>query len=392
MNKTLSYISIWACILIAGMGCSEQPVPTVQSSIDLNTAMSGDTTGYERAIGVRDLTFPDDFGPHPSFKTEWWYFTGNVDDEEGRRFGYELTLFRSALSPDRVQEDLSDSSLLVGADSGWSSSQLYMGHFSLANVDGFATNEDPAFYAFERFGRGAKGLAGAQATPFRVWLDHWSADGSGDGLFPIRVRAEEDGIAIDLTLSSSKPIVLQGDKGFDQKGAGVGNASYYYSFTRMNTEGTIRINDQSTSVTGYSWKDHEWSTSALDDNQEGWDWFALQLSDNREIMFYVIRESGGSMGAFINGTLVEADGTTTSLKKEDVLLEVTDTWKSPHSGATYPSGWVLQVPAYGIDLAIQPLLKDQELNVSVRYWEGAVSIDGKNGLTGRGYVELTGYR
>ena len=380
------------CVLVGTIGCAEVAEPLVQTSIDLNTAMAGDTTGYDRAVNARDLVYPDDFGPHPTFKTEWWYFTGNVDDETGRKFGYELTIFRSALAPPERDQAATEPSENSEATSRWSSDQLYMAHFSLANIDGFNESGEPTFYSFERFGRGALGLAGSQAAPFRVWLDDWTMEGADGDLFPLRLQAMDDDIAIDLTLSSSKPIVLQGDRGLDQKGEGIGNASFYYSFTRLPTQGTIQIGEQKVAVKGTSWKDHEWSTSALGENQEGWDWFSLQLSDNREIMFYVLREKDGSASTFTNGTLVNADGSYTPLKRDDVRLKVLDTWKSPHSGATYPSGWAFEVPAYNINLDIQPLMKDQELNATVRYWEGAVSIRDKDGTTGRGYVELTGYR
>jgi len=388
MNKDQSHFAVLVsalCLVLAMTGCAQDSQTSRldsqdQESMDLNTAMAGDTTGYARANTVKDLIFPADFGPHPSYKTEWWYFTGNLDDETGRQFGYELTIFRSALAPPSQEDSL--------GLTGWNADQLYMGHFSLADV----ASQGRTFHAFERFSRGAMDLAGATSGPFRVWLEDWSMESSSEDLFPLRLKAGQDGVAIDLTLSSLKPIVLQGDRGFDRKGAGDGDASYYYSFTRLQTEGTIRIGEEDFAVKGSSWKDHEWSTSALDENQEGWDWFALQLSDNREIMFYVLREKDGSSGAFTNGMLVQSDGTYSPLSREDVVLEVINSWKSPHSGATYPSGWNFSIPSHDIDLTVTPLLDDQELNATVRYWEGAVSIEDANGPAGRGYVELTGYK
>lgn len=400
MNKSSLYIGIviGIVVLIAGCGVADESMKS--QSIDLNTAMSGDTTGYARAVRVKDLEFPADWGPHPEFKTEWWYFTGNVEDASGNRFGYELTIFRSALNPPNSALNPPDSTSGIEGTSAWSTDQLYMGHFSLANLGkettaegaGGAGKTGKTFSSFERFSRGALDLAGSRSEPFRVWLEDWSMEGSEGDLFPLRLKAGEDEVSIDLTLSSLKPIVLQGDRGLDQKGAEPGNASYYYSYTRLKTEGTIRVGDQTYDVQGFSWKDHEWSTSALDENQEGWDWFALQLADNREIMFYVLREKDGSAGAFTNGMLVESDGTYTPLAREDVLLGLTDTWTSPHSGATYPSGWTFTVPSQDIDLTILPLMKDQELNATVRYWEGAVSIESRGKASGRGYVELTGYK
>ena len=397
MNKGPFIFSVILGILTISLGCNPAVKPAVKpadnSSIDLNTAMSGDTTGFARAEKVRDLIFPEDWGPHPTFKTEWWYFTGNLDDASGRKFGYELTIFRSALNPPE-KESPSD----TAGVSGWATDQLFMGHFSLADLGADASTgaaqgaERQTFHSFERFSRGAMGLAGSHSEPFRVWLEDWTIEGSPNGLFPLRLRAGQDGVSLDLTLSSAKPIVLQGDRGLDRKGKELGNASYYYSYTRLETEGVIRIGDQDFTVQGSSWKDHEWSTSALDENQVGWDWFALQLSDNREIMFYVLREKDGSAGAFTNGMLVESDGTYLPLSREDVVLTVNDTWKSPHSGATYPSDWSFSIPSRGIDLEIHPLMNDQELNATVRYWEGAVAIQSGGKPAGRGYVELTGYK
>ena len=356
------------------LGCNaEAPDAPASEPMNLAEAMGGDTLGYARADGVRPFDFPADYGAHPDFKTEWWYFTGNLETTEGRRFGYELTLFRSALRPPDPQSP----------DNGWSSRQLYMGHFSLADP------ETGTFHAFERFSRGAMDLAGAVSPPFRIWLEDWTMT-AGDpvSLFPLHLQAEEDGVGIDLWLKEAKPIVLQGDQGWDPKGEGAGNASYYYSFTRIATEGRITLGEQTLDVLGTSWKDHEWSTSALGNDEVGWDWFALQLDDNREIMFYQ-RRKDGTQSPFTGGTLIRADGTYRHLPPSEVILDVEAVWTSTESGAVYPAGWRLQIPGEAVDLRIAPIMNNQELNVSVRYWEGAVDISGSS--TGRGYVELTGY-
>jgi predicted secreted hydrolase len=362
-----------ALLLLAGCGAPQSDQLETEP-MNLAEAMGGDTLGYARADGVRPFDFPSDYGAHPDFKTEWWYFTGNLETSEGRRFGYELTLFRSALRPP-------DS---VATDNDWSTRQLYMGHFSLADP------ETDTFHAFERFSRGAQGLAGAESPPFRIWLDDWTMTSTDPtDLFPLHLRAEEDGVGIDLWLTDAKPVVLQGDRGWDPKGEGAGNASYYYSFTRIETEGRILLGTDSLSVTGSSWKDHEWSTSALGEEEVGWDWFALQLDDGREIMFYQLRRRDGTQSPFTGGTLVRTDGTYRHLPPSEVQLEVLETWTSEVSGSVYPAGWRLRVPGEAVDLNISPVMNNQELNVSVRYWEGAVDISGSS--AGRGYVELTGY-
>ena len=372
-------------ILVASLAAGafllrSESAESIQASLALAEAMGGDTTGYARAEAVRPLVFPDDYGPHPGYKTEWWYYTGNLGTEDGRHFGYELTIFRFALAP-------SDSAAPERA-SAWATDQLFMAHFGLTDV----AAED--FYAFERFSRGALGLAGAQAAPYRVWLEDWSMEGGAGDPFPMRLRAAEDGVAMDITLEAAKPLVLQGDRGLDQKGPEPGNASYYYSFTRLATEGIITIDGNAYAVRGLSWKDHEWSTSALGDEQVGWDWFALQLSDGRDLMYYQLRRRDGTPSPFTNGVLVVLDGSTRPLALGDVSLDVLDTWTSPRTAAAYPARWRFRIPSEALDLQITPHLPDQEMDVSVRYWEGAVRIEGTSGgeaVSGNGYVEMTGY-
>lgn len=347
-------------------------------SIEASAALSGaDTAGYTRADTVRAFIFPADHGAHPQYKTEWWYYTGNLVSTTGRKFGFQLTFFRSALSPDSVHS-ISD----------WAGNQLYMAHCAIADIGG------EQFHAFERFSRGAAGLAGAEGDPFRVWLYDWKAASVGTTLFPIRLTAATDTTSLNLVLDSLKPLVLQGDRGLSKKGRGEGNASYYYSYTRLGASGSLRIGGETYTVQGQAWLDREWSTSALEEGQTGWDWFSLQLSDNREIMYFQLRDTAGRADAFSSGTFVMADGRTRHLNPGEVKLEILDRWKSPHSGAEYPSGWRLLVPSENVDVIVTPHLRDQELQVSIRYWEGAVGVQGTSGgqrVTGNGYVEMTGY-
>jgi len=334
------------------------------------------TEGYARAFAPRPFVFPADHGPHPEFRTEWWYFTGNLNDSEGRAFGYELTFFRIGLSPKPVP-----------AGSHWRTNQMFMGHFALTDVAG------KRFHAHERFSRAALGLAGAEADTLHVWLEDWSAEPQSPKGFPLRLRAAEKDIAIDLMLEQGKPIVLQGQKGLSQKSSEPGNASYYYSLTRMPTSGTISLKSRDFQVRGQSWLDREWSTSALSQDQAGWDWFALQLSDNRELMFYRLRRKDDTTDPMSAGTFIDRDGQSYPLRRDEFLIETLANWRSP-DGVSYPARWRFQIPKEGMDLEINPLLPDQELNVSVRYWEGAVAIRGTAAglpVEGRGYVELTGY-
>lgn len=340
-------------------------------------AMTGvDIEGFARALEPREFVFPADHGPHPDFKLEWWYFVGNLEDESGRRFGYQLTFFRQALVPSMPERS-----------SAWATAQFYMGHFALSDVGG------ERFFSFERTSRGAVGLAGARSSPFGVWIEDWSVESVGEGFFPLRLRAENAGIGLELILESEKPLVLQGERGLSQKGPEPGDASYYYSYTRMPARGTVTVDGRSWRVRGIGWLDREWATSGLDEGQEGWDWLSLQLDDGRDVMVYHLRRADGGVEPWSQGSVVSPDGELRTLRNEDFVLEVLRRWTSPN-GTVYPAGWRLAIPSEDLVLTIEPLLADQELEVSFRYWEGAVGVRGERaseGMGGRGYVELVGY-
>ena len=367
-------------LLLAGVIVLNRTNDTADIRAELSVtealSSSGDSD-FARVVEPRKFSFPEDHGPHPDYGVEWWYYTGNLETEEGRRFGFQLTFFRIGLdsNPDARQ-------------SSWSASQLYMAHLGLTDV----SNEK--FYSFERFSRGALELAGAEASPFSVWLEDWSVESTKSATLPLRLTAREEAVAIDLVLDSSKPVVFHGDRGLSQKSAGIGNASYYYSMTRMPTQGTVRIGKESFRVTGNSWMDREWSTSALSEEQVGWDWFALQLSDGREVMYYQLRLKEGGIDPFSSGTLVSKDGATRRFRQEDVQISVEDHWQSPLGGSPYPSRWRFRIPSEGLDVEIIPYVEGQELDVLIRYWEGAVHVQGTSAgvpVIGDGYVEMTGY-
>ena len=329
---------------------------------------------FAKAIEPRPFSFPEDHGPHEAFRNEWWYFTGNLDGDDGRRFGFELTIFRFSLAPSRVD-----------SDSAWRTNQVYIAHFAVTDADG------NAFYQAERSARGALGLAGAQADPLRVWIDDWEIRGVGDNTW--RIVASDDEFAVDLELTALKAPVLNGEDGLSQKSAEPGNASYYYTMPRWQTRGAVRIDDVSYAVTGYSWLDREWSTSALADDQQGWDWFALQLDDDTELMFYGLRKTDGTQDAMSSGTWIAADGSYSTLDRDQVTVDVTALWESPRGGI-YPAGWRIAIPDRELDVTVTPVIADQELSTIVRYWEGAVDVSGTRSgepVEGCGYVELTGY-
>lgn len=349
----------------------------IQSSLISTLPDPVDTSGFEQATDPTFLSFPDAFGPHEAFQTEWWYYTGNVQTIEGERFGYQLTFFRRSLIPHLSNEE-DESSLRT--------TQAYMAHLAITD----ATRVQ--HYQAERFQRGTGGVAGAQASPYEVWLDNWVVEEVGNGIY--KLKAEEmtlDGheLRLDFTLTAMKPPVLHGNNGLSQKGQEVGNATYYYSQTRLETYGEIKIDSQSYTVTGFSWKDHEFGTTALGENIIGWDWYSFQLEDGTELMLYKLRNEDGTIAPTSNGTIVYEDGTAKPINWSEVEIAVTNQWESPHSSGIYPSQWEIQIPSESIDITVVPLIADQEMTNSTIYWEGGVQISGSH--TGYGYVELTGY-
>ncbi len=352
--------------------------PAVSAEI-VGLRSTASVAGFARADRVRAFSFPLDHGPHPDFQTEWWYYTGNLDAADGRHFGYQLTFFRRAITPTATTRA-----------SDWATNQIYFAHFAITD----AKNND--HWATERFSRGAAGLAGASGSPYRVWLENWNASSLDADGSRVRLRADDSAKAhaLALTLNADKPLVLHGDKGLSQKSSGAGNASYYISFTRLATEGTITVNGETIAVKGSSWMDHEFSTTVLGENAVSWDWFSIQLSDQREVMFFQIRQKDGSIEPLSGGTLVEPDGSTRALTREQVNIQVLDTWTSPKSGGKYPARWSVSIPSADIQLTLKPYVADQEMHVSIVYWEGAVEITGRSNsapVKGSGYVELTGY-
>ncbi|UCC62961.1 MAG: carotenoid 1,2-hydratase [Anaerolineae bacterium] len=366
-------LTVLAMALLAALWPRKED-PQVQAHL---VALADEATGFARAEGPQPLSFPADHGPHPDYQTEWWYYTGNLETSDGRHFGYQLTFFRRALLPPAQRQD---------RVSPWAADQVYLAHFALADVAG------ERHHAFDRFSRGAAGLAGAQTAPYQVWLEDWSVEELEPGVY--HLSAAQDDLTIDLRLTDVKGPILQGDRGYSQKGPEPGNASYYYSLTRLASSGTVRVGETSYRVDGLSWMDHEFSTGALGPDLVGWDWFSIQLGDGSELMVYQLRREDGTADPFSTGTCVDAAGNTTRLGLQDVAVEVNDTWRSPHSGATYPAQWTVTVPSEGLILEVTPYLADQELDASFVYWEGAVKIVGEhagNAVSGNGYVELTGY-
>lgn len=335
--------------------------------------------GFLKALDQRKFIFPQDHGVHKGFQTQWWYFTGNLSTVSGRRFGYQFTIFRSQLNP--LEKPLKSS---------FSSNAVFMVHFTVTDI------KENRFYFFEKFARENENNAFVKNMPFNANIDGWQLVENDDDftkLENLRLTAGEDNISLDLNLKFLKPFVLQGNNGLSIKGSGKGNASYYYSETRIESKGVIKIGNESFDISGFSWLDREWSTSALSDDQTGWDWFSMQLNDFTEIMFYNLRLKNGKTDPLSQGVFVFKNGSYIKLLSEDVVLKPLDKWLSP-KGGVYPSGWNLKVSKLDLDLNITPFSKNQELDFFIRYWEGAVFIEGFSKgqkVKGSGYVELTGY-
>ncbi len=349
---------------------------------------------FRLALPGYKFQFPRDHGSHGAFATEWWYYTGHLQAPDGRRFGYQLTWFRTALTP-----------ATSSRKSKWATRDLYFAHFALSDL------QNGRFYFADRIARGALGLAGAdeanQKHCPRVWIGPWNlqfAGGSGQQQ-AFRATANSDAEAtknqafgLDLSQLALKPPVIHGENGVSQKSAGKGRASHYYSFTRLKTSGTLRLDGQSLAVTGQSWFDHEFGSSQMAAGQSGWDWFSLQLDDGRELMLYQLRLQNGRIEPLSSGTLVEKNGRARHLKLADFPLKTLSNWHSKASGANYPAKWKIRLPRESLNLEIEPALADQELrprrSFGFAYWEGAVRVSGTQRgrkIGGEGYLEMTGY-
>lgn len=377
MWKFIFAAALLATVIVAGLLLLDQPKRDKISANAVLPVLQDDSSGYARAIEPYEWQFPADHGAHPAFQTEWWYYTGNLATDSGQRFGYQFTIFRRAIAPTAST-----------SASEWRTNQIYMAHFTITDVD----NEQ--FYQFQRFSRGGAGLAGATAEPqYRVWLDNWSVFALDGEAANTRIQAAEEAVGVDFGLVQAKPPALQSDQGLSPKSAEPGNASYYYSLSRLLTTGTLTIDGNSYNVSGTSWMDHEFSTSALGPNAQGWDWFGLHLDDGRDLMLGQIRLVEGSIDPVFGGLLIYPDGSAKRLLSQNFRIDVTGTWTSPHTGTTYPAGWDIIVDtgeSQPLHLTLMPLIADQELTEGIVYWEGAVRITGD--AAGYGYAELTGYQ
>ncbi len=334
---------------------------------------------WKLALPGYRYAFPYDHFAHPGFRTEWWYFTGNVRSPDGRDFGYELTFFRQGRHPQPEP-----------ASGVWDSGELYLAHLALTDIGA------QRFRHSERLNRAGPGLAGADRETRRIWNGNWSVRLVGNRNWEL--QAVHPDFTLHLHLVSEKAPVLHGENGIHRKSAGVGKASHYISLTRLRTSGELVLEGKRFAVNGSSWMDHEFFTHSMSDEQTGWDWFSIQLNDGTELMLYRLRNRDGGVDPFSGGTFVARDGQATRLQWKDIAFRNTAAWKSPESGAVYPVSWEIAFPRLGLSLAAQPRMQAQELRSERRigpsYWEGAMRFSGaRDGkpVSGVGYLELTGY-
>jgi predicted secreted hydrolase len=325
--------------------------------------------------------FPRDHFSHPEYQTEWWYYTGNLATSAGRQFGFEVTFFRFHQP---------DAPAAAERNPVWDPSQIYIAHFALTDIN------EQRFYHQERVNRRGPRLAGASESEREIWNGNWSARWLS--FTPIRqeLQAVSEQATLRLSLLSKKPPVIHGQGGVSMKGSKPGEASHYYSLTRIATSGTLKFEGNDYQVTGEAWMDREFFTAVPDDPVRGWDWMCIQLDSNEELMLYRLRLKDGTISPYSSGTLIDAAGRATPLRASDISLKPGRTWHSAETGGDYPTEWDITVPSKDLKLRLTTPLQKQELvnGVTRSYWEGAVryhGIEAGTEVNGQGYLEMTGY-
>ncbi|MGY3960471.1 lipocalin-like domain-containing protein [Aeromonas popoffii] len=338
---------------------------TVATASDLGTLLGGGNDNFKKALPGQPIQLPADHGAHPDYRSEWWYLTGNLKDEQGREYGLQWTLFRQGIEQE------------IKSDNPWLTPQLWLAQFAITDLGKGSHQQD------ERTSRQGPGLAGASGGEY--WIKEWVLTSRGESLFPATLRVQSKVGDLTLQVSAAKPVVLQGKQGYSEKSPG--NASFYYSYPRLTLSGTLTLDGETRTVTGQGWFDHEWSSSVLADWQSGWDWFSLQFEDGRELMLFRLRTKAGRTEPENRyGILIERDGSSRVLSPDDITLTPGKTWRSP-KGQAYPVEW--QLKAADMNLTIRARQPNQAMTGRFDYWEGAVTVEGD--AQGLGYLEMTGY-
>lgn len=371
-------LSLVLLLVTLTLGCSlkrdDNSVPVGESPAPFATAKAAESA-FPKADTPRTFEFPRDHGAHPEYQTEWWYYTGHLRTAEGRSFGIQVTFFRRALVAEAPART-----------SAWSARDIYIAHFCISDL------ETGKFYQSERIARGAANLAGASLTDHDVHLLDWRVEPIQERV-RFRLRDEAAGMYVNLEAITPDRVVLHGESpGLSLKG-GPGQASYYYSYPRLPAAGQLRVDGQQYDVSGDLWMDHEFGSNQLGPEQQGWDWFALQLDDGSAVMLFQIRPTESTGETVLSGTWIAPDGTSTLLRAPDIRMTARDPWTSPSSGGKYPQSWRIAIEKFALDVSVQSRMPNQELHTAgstgITYWEGAVSVSGSH--TGEGYLEMTGY-
>lgn len=361
-------------VLLALLLCPPQ-LAQAQTLAQGFAGLGSDAAGFALPDPDYRLSFPADHGPHPAFRIEWWYLTATLSGADGRDYGVQWTLFRTALRPPPPQPPaLQAPPLQPHEATGWQSPQLWMGHAAV-------TTPERHFYA-ERLARGGIGQAGVRAAPFEAWIDDWVMTGADD-LSSLTLRARGAGFAYDLHLTATGPLVLHGVQGYSVKSA-QGQASHYYSQPSFTVRGTLHLPDGPVQVTGQGWLDREWSSQPLAADQTGWDWFSLSFEDGAKMMGFALRGDGP---AFLSGTWINPDGTSHPLA--DGALQLDPLAHEEVAGRRIPVRWRVRVADKGLDVEVAALNPQAWMGTSFAYWEGPVRVSGSH--TGVGYLEMTGY-
>ena len=324
------------------------------------------------------VQLPRDHAAHPDFKTEWWYYTGHLQDKDGNRYGFELTFFRIRTV------NMWEYHLPV-----W----WFMYPHGMAAHLAISDIKNRRFFGADIIQKNSSDDVGARTDTYHVWLRDWYATAEEDGHHLV---AMDGPLGMDLMVTPEKPPVLHGQNGYHWKGVD-GIPSNYISYTKMKVSGDLMLNGLRVPVTGSAWMDHEFTSFRHKKNTQGWDWLAIQLDNDHEVMLYQMHRRDGSVSTDSTGTLVAPDGSAQPITMPDYRITAISNWTSPHTQATYPSGWEVDLPAIPAKLTVTPVFPDQEMvmrNSDIVYWEGACTVTGQwqgEPVDGRAYVELTGY-
>ncbi|MEO9496907.1 MAG: lipocalin-like domain-containing protein [Vibrio splendidus] len=377
MNRPIRVFLLTFGILLL-LGCDESTQPSAQnmgSILGTETQTENETAidqaQFSPVVKGIDITFPADHQAHPDFRHEWWYLTANLIDEDGNALGVQWTQFRFAAAP----KDSSNSA----KETTWQSQQIYMAHSAVTTKD--------KHYADEKWSRDQAELAGVSASPFRVYLDDWQWTSATDDLFPATLNAGSEQFGYSLKLTNNAPYQKQGEQGYSTKSGDGKVASYYYSQPFINVSGEVIIAGITHQVSGKGWIDREWSSQFLLDSQQGWDWFALRLSDETSLVVFQLRNSATGEASYSHARLMQQDGAGIAIKQQDINL--TAIKKTEIDGSDYPTKWQVSIPTQQIELTVSALNPNAKMPLSVPYWEGPVLIEGTH--SGTGYMELTGY-